>query len=123
MLLKISQDDEDKFLPGNEKAQHFFRFLGKEQLSLKDLQQLLQERIEILFEIQDAEPATSALQTADYETKYLMWYNSHQKIWQGAKENGTMLKLFSHPVFRAKSKANLIDKMFYRPFARDAHKD
>lgn len=123
MILKISQDDEDKFLPGNERAQHFFRFLGKESLTLKDLQHILEDRIEILFDIQDAEPATSALQVTEHETKYLMWYNSHQKIWQGAKQKGTILKLFSHPLAKAKSKSALIDKMFYRPFARDIHKD
>lgn len=118
MLLKISQDDNDRFVPANERTEHFFRFLGKDYLTLSQLSNLLDEKIEIQLDIEGAEPATSKLQTATYETKYLMWYNKHIKIWQGLKEKGTKLKLFSYPVYQAKSRSDLTEKMFAKQFAQ-----
>lgn len=117
LTLKLTQDEFNKFVPTDEKAEHFFSFIGKKSLKLQEMKDLLTERIQIKLELGDSAPIHSGLQIVEYETQYLIWYNSMERVWYGSKLMGEGLEIFGTPVYKAKTKSDLIEKMFMMKFA------
>lgn len=96
MRLNLFQDtdkDDGTFIPDDncEFTQGYFKLIGKERLTRKEVEKLCGEKIELKFE-EHKLSATDKLQIKEYGA---IWYNSHTQQWC-ALECADNLKPFSY---------------------------
>lgn len=112
MLIKIEEISTDIFIPGDEKSAHFFRYLGKERLTFKDLTELLQETIELQLDVNE-NPISTKLEK---HLNAIIFYSRSAKLWCGNYSTGRPPERFYSRADRKTSstRTDLIRKMFYK---------
>lgn len=117
MLIKVTQEGGDCFGPEDEKSKLFFQFLGKETLSAKQLNQLLEEKIEIRFDFSD-KIASSNIKVEEHFGEGIVWYSRYSRHWFGKLlKKGKIMDLFCGKEFKGRSKSELLSNMFYNTAA------